>query len=261
MKSKVECFNDHVVKHNTARFSKGLEWLTEVISINHKRELRVYTWYNESNPKYLLIPVAYELNKKFIKIEKLKELDKKNLQPEEIIENIKEFALLGDGKRINFYDFLSSPSQSVIRGLVGNVRFLGWQVVISAFKHIFLLYKNKPRKNTTYLIHKDLKKDQNMIITKKGAYFIDFGSSILTKHYFLTDIVELATDHSSYEVDFDLIKNFIQAMGRVNFRTQYLKSQIYLLLLRRYLHVHPIDRVNEEKMNKIKHFEGVRQFS
>ena len=40
-----------------------------------------------------------------------------------------------------------------------------------------------------------------MIITKKRAYFIDFGSSILTKHYFLTDIVELATDHSSYEVD------------------------------------------------------------
>ena len=27
-----------------------------------------------------------------------------------------------------------------------------------------------------------------------------------------------------------------------------------MLLLRRYLHVHPIDRVNEEKMNKIKHF-------
>ena len=105
-----------------------------------------------------------------------------------------------------------------------------------------------------YLIHKDLKTNQNMIKTDKGIYFIDFGSSILTKHYFLTDIVELATNHIANKVDFDLLRSFIQELGPDQFHIQYLQSQIYLLLLRRTLHFGPKDLNNMEIMNNVREF-------
>ena len=105
-----------------------------------------------------------------------------------------------------------------------------------------------------YLIHKDLKIDQNMIKTDKGVYFIDFGSSILTKHYFLADIVELATDHIANTVDFNLLRLLIQELGSDQFHIQYLRSQIYLLLLRRTLHFGPKSLDNSEIMNNVKEF-------
>ena len=104
------------------------------------------------------------------------------------------------------------------------------------------------------MIHKDLKKDQNMMQTKSGVYFIDFGSSILTKYYFLTDIVELATDHQENSVNLNLIKKFIRELNQTDFNDKFLSSQIFLLLLRRYLHFPSIDRANKQKMSKAKIF-------
>ena len=253
MKAKVEILNDSIIKYNTAKFSTGLEWVTEFLSINHNREVRVYSWYKEESQENLLIPKAYEITPKHLKIEKLieKEVD---IGVSELIPSIKEFIQLGQNKKINFYDFISSPVQSVLRGLITNARFLGVRVIFQALKHLFTLYTNKPKKSGTYLIHKDLKKDQNMMATNNGVYFIDFGSSILTKYFFLTDIVELATDHKTYTVDFDIIENLIKELGAVNYNSKFLKSQIYLLLLRRYLHFHPIDRANKIKMTNAKKF-------
>jgi len=256
MKDKVEIFSNHVIKYNTARFSNNLEWFTEFLSINHKRELRVYSWYNEKNHKNLLIPESYELNSKYIKIEKLIEIEVERSENfmSELIPGIKEFALLGFDKKRNFYDILSSPTQSVLRGLIRNARFLGVKLIFQALKHLFVLYSNKPRVGDTYLVHKDLKKNQNMMPTKNGIYFIDFGSSILTKHYFLTDVVELATDHLAYKVNFDLLEAFIKDLDVEKYGIKYFRSQIYLLLLRRYLHLHPIDQANELKMANVRGF-------
>lgn len=254
MKDKVEIFSNYIVKYNTARFSNGLEWFTELLSINHKRELRVYSWYNEKSHKNLLIPEVYELNSKYIKIEKLIEIEESDILISELIPSIKEFILLGVDKKMNFYDFLSSPTQSVLRGLIRNARFLGVKLIFQALKHLFVLYSNKPRVGGTYLIHKDLKKDQNMMPTKNGIYFIDFGSSILTRYYFLTDIVELSTDHLAHKVNFDLLETFIKELGVDKYNVEYLRSQIYLLLLRRYLHFPPVDRANELKMANVRDF-------
>jgi hypothetical protein len=41
----------YIVKYNAAKFSNGLECFTELLSINHNREVRVYDWYNEKNIK------------------------------------------------------------------------------------------------------------------------------------------------------------------------------------------------------------------
>jgi len=254
MKDKVESYSNYIVKFNTARFSNGLEWFTEFFSINHKRELRVYSWYSEKSHENLLIPEAYELTSKYIKIEKLIEIEESEILVSELIPSIKEFILLGVGQKRSFYDFLSSPTQSVLRGLIRNARFLGVKIIFQALKHLFVLYSNKPRVGGTYLIHKDLKTNQNMISTQNGIYFIDFGSSILTRHYFLADIVELSTDHIANKVNFDLLEVFIKELGAAKYNIEYLRSQIYLLLLRRCMHFGPVDRANEQIMVGVKEF-------
>lgn len=253
MKSKVESHKDYIIKHNTAKFSTGLEWITEFLSINHNREVRVYSWFSEKNHKNLLIPKAYELNSDNIKIEKLIE-EKTEIHIFKLIPKLKEFTQLGQNKKMNLYDLISSPAQSVLRGLLFNARYLGINVILQALRHLFILYTNKPLSGKTYLIHKDLKKDQNMMSTTNGVYFIDFGSSILTKYYFLTDIVELASDHKNFTVNFNLIESFIEELNINNYSTKFLKSQIYLLLFRRYQHFHPIDRANKIKMRDAKKF-------
>lgn len=254
MKAKVEIAESFIIKHNTARYSSNLEWITELLSINHSRELRVYRWYAQKTKKQLLIPRSYELNKKYIKIEKLKGDEGGNIFVPDIIPSIKEFILLGDGESRTISDILSSPTQSVVRGLLTNARFLGVRTIVTALKHFLLMYWYSPKNGAMYLIHKDLKTNQNMIKTEKGIFFIDFGSSILTKHYFLTDIVELATNHIANTVDFDLLRTFIHELGADQFHIKYLQSQIYLLLLRRTLHFGPNDLNNPEIMNNVREF-------
>jgi hypothetical protein len=254
MKAKVEISDEFIVKHNTARFSSGLEWITELMSINHNRELRVYKWYNEKPKKKLLIPHAYALSRNFIKIEKLAGTENGEVSVPEIIPQLKEFISLGVGETRNVFDFLSSPTQSVIRGLIRNARFLGPRIILTAFKHLFLMYWHRPKNGDMYLIHKDLKTNQNMMTTEKGIYFIDFGSSILTKHYFLADIVELSTNHIANTVNFDLLKALIDELGPEKFDIQYIRSQLYLLLLRRTLHFGPKDLGNVEIMTNVKEF-------
>lgn len=254
MKDKVEISDSYITKFNTSQFSHGLEWVTELLSINHNREIRVYSWYSEKSHQKLLIPKAYEINSQYIKIEKIQGEENVNIDINELIPNLKEFIFLGKNKKMNIFDFLSSPTQSVIRGLIRNATFLGTKIIFQSIKHLFLLYYFKPKSIDNFLIHKDLKKDQNMMQTKSGVYFIDFGSSILTKYYFLTDIVELATDHQENRVNLNLIKKFIRELNQTDFNDKFLSSQIFLLLLRRYLHFPPIDRANKQKMSKAKIF-------
>ncbi len=160
---------------------------------------------------------------------------------------------MGTECSISVFDAISSPTQSVIRGLIFNCKFLGIAGVVNASRHLINLYRKRPKNLKSWLIHKDLKIDQNMIPTSKGVYFIDFGSSVITKNYFLTDVVELATNHQTYEVDFHLIEKFLERLD-IKADISFIRSQVYLLLLRRYLHFPEIDRKNKEKMYNVKKF-------
>ena len=72
----------------------------------------------------------------------------------------------------------------------------------------------------------------------------------------MADIVELSTDHEAKTVSLDLLKAFINELVMDKYNIQFLRSQIYLLLLRRYLHFHPIDRANKQYMEKARVFLG-----
>ena len=119
---------------------------------------------------------------------------------------------------------------------------------------MFKLYIYGSTKIKNYLIHKDLKIDQNMVNTEKGVYFIDFGSSIITKNYFLTDIVELSIDHKNFKVNFRLIEEYITRLKLESANIEYLRSQVYLLLLRRFLHLPKLYWVDHTKITKVKKF-------
>lgn len=254
MRSKVECTDKFVFKFNTSRYSKGLEWVTESLSINHKRELRVYSWYSNKNHRYLKLPKVYEMTNSHLKLEKLNEIHSKMPKVNLLIPSIIEFTQLGNGKKRVLTDFLSSPTQSVIRGVINHLKFLGLSVAINALLNLFKLYIYGSNQNKNYLIHKDLKIDQNMVNTAKGVYFIDFGSSIITKNYFLTDIVELSIDHKNFKVNFRLIEEYITKLKLESTNIEYLRSQVYLLLLRRFLHLPKLYWVDRTKIAKVKKF-------
>lgn len=253
---KVVVEDDYVIKNNTTSGSSGLEWVSESLSINHARELRVYRLYSVSNPKVLLIPKLYEVSSSHIKIERLLETDTALPKIIDIVPKLIEFSDMGKDERRNFFDLISSPTQSLVRGLLFNFKFLGLRVVWQALMHLCHLYIYSPPGLHSSLIHKDLKVDQNMILTNNGLYFIDFGSTIITRHYFLTDIVELATDHQKGRFDFELVKRFIAAKGFEGLNEKYVQAQIFILLLRRYLHLPLVDRKNEQIMQRSKIFIG-----
>ena len=160
MEEKVEIHEDYVLKFNTSKYTDNLEKITEFFSINHNREIRVYKLYEKYDHASLLIPKAFELNKKYIKIEKIIESEKKDtIKTMDLVPALLEFLNLSKGKnKLEFADYLSSPTLSVIRGSFFNLRFLGVVVFLRGFKYLFKLYKNRPKLRRDYLIHKDLKK-------------------------------------------------------------------------------------------------------
>ena len=253
MKSKVEIRSCSVIKHNTSKFSQGFEWFTERLSINHNRELRFYDWYGENEFKYLKVPKLLEKSGKHITLERLFELPNTIVDISKLKPALIEFMMVGRNKSFKLTDYFSSPTQSIIRGLILNARFLGVRAIVNTLSHLLRLKLNRPKNLPVSLIHKDLKTDQNLIVTASGVYFIDFGSSVLTRDYFLTDIVELSTDHVNLSIDFDVIKEIVSSLD-FKCNQKYIQSQLYLLLLRRYMHFPKVDRENKEKMKKIKLF-------
>ena len=253
MKSKVEVSGNSVIKYNTSKFSEGFEWLTERLSVNHNRELRFYDWYGENEFKFLKVPKLLEKSREHISLERLFELPNASVDISSLKPALIEFMMVGRNKPFKLTDYISSPTQSIIRGLILNAKFLGVRVILNTLGHLFRLKLNRPNDLPVSLIHKDLKIDQNLIVTESGVYFIDFGSSVLTRDYFLTDIVELATDHVNLCVDFDIIREIVSSL-ELKCKKKYIQSQLYLLLLRRYMHFPKVDRENTAKMKNVKCF-------
>lgn len=255
VKEKVEIHEDYVLKFNTSKYTHNLEKITEFFSINYNREIRVYKFYEKKDHTSLLIPKILEINKKYIKIEKIKESRKNTIKAIDLVPALLEFLNLGRmGKKLEFSDYLSSPTLSVIRGSFFNLRFLGAVVFFRGFKYLFKLYKNRPKLRKIYLIHKDLKRNQNMVQAQDGNYFIDFGSSILTTDYFLTDIIELSLDVNVPVLDLNPVMTVVKELGFDQSSLEYIRAQIYILLYRRFLHLHPTTRLDPSFMENSKKF-------
>ena len=249
---KIKIIGNFVIKYDVIE-STGLERLLDFFSIPFNRELRIYRQFMKGDYKHLLIPQLFEVGSDYIKMERIfpKPIEIKLL---DIISNIQEFLSLGISSKMRFSDYLSSPSLSIIRGTPFAVRYYGLKthliMILLLFKYTifsFSLTKN-------YAIHKDLKLDQNMMLSEKGVYFFDFGSSVITKKYFLNDITDLSVDYSKFIYD---PKPTILLLKEMNYGIEYekiIKMQISLILYKRFLHLHKRDARNKDHMAKVKRF-------
>ena len=66
--------------------------------------------------------------------------------------------------------------------------------------------------------------------------------------------MELSTDHLANKVNFNLLRLLIKELGSENYNIEYIRSQIFILLLRRTLHFGPVDRANKKIMDNLKVF-------
>ena len=258
MIKKVEIYNEYVIKYNTSKFSKGIQKITEFLGINFSKELRVYRKFHRDNFNYLLIPKMLECNKKYIVIEKIENDSKQEINPLGIIPNLLEFMSLGLNERINLFDLLSSPAISIYRGVITGVINFGFKTTFKIIFYTFIIGVSAKCDREIYLIHKDLHRRQNIINSKKGIYFIDFGSSFLTKKYFLTDIVQLSIDLNRFDFrfDFDIAPSIVmlKKLGYSRKDMIKVKYQIHILLFRRFLHLHSLNRSDKAFMEKARVF-------
>lgn len=253
-KNKVEIYDEYVIKYNTADDSKGLEKFTEVLGVNFRRELRVYSHYASHKFSYLLIPNLLEKGSDYIKMEKLTGIPEK-IQVNSIILNLKEFLMIGiNEKKLELFDFISSPAVSVIRGSLYGVMMYGPKIHFRMIFYILKLMASFKYHKKFYLIHKDLKTNQNMINTTNGVYFFDFGSSVLTKRYFLTDVIELSIDFENLEFDISPTVSLLQSLGFENDYLAIAKMQIQIILYKRFLHLHKRTKKDFEYMKKVRSF-------
>jgi serine/threonine protein kinase len=253
MKNKVEIYDDKIIKYNTGRFSSGYEKVTESLGINFKREVRVYSLYNNSQQKSLMIPKLIEHNKKQLILEKITAKDSL-VFPFQLVDSINEFLTLPcKTSRITFFDILSSPSFSILRGYLFAVYNFGFKLstkmILIMFKFLILNKKYK----RTWLIHKDLK-NKNIINSANGYYIIDFGSSILTKNYFLFDIVDLALNIEEFYFDMSLVFNLLESLGYEKSYIPIANIQVKILLFKKFLHLPKFYRSNKDYMSKVKNF-------
>jgi len=256
MNNKVELHKDYVIKYNTSKFSTGVEKLTESLSVNHRREIRVYEAFDSKKNEHLKIPTLIEMNNKFIKIQRLYNNNLEvNTNIEEKIPYFVEFLNLGKSvKKMPFFDLISSPGFSFIRGSIYGIRNYGFSLILKCYIDAMHLTFIKKTYKKTFLIHKDLKWNQNTIQTDNGLYFFDFGSSVLTKRYFLTDIVGLSIDLDNLKFDIVPIVKLLKILGFDSHYFKYAKMQIRVLLMRNFIHLHPNTKKDNNYMLKVTEF-------
>lgn len=253
-KDKVEIFEEFVIKNNIANSDNFFQRIAEIFGIQFNREIRVYNWYSSVKSNHLLLPKLLDVSENFLKIERL--YDSSNIIDRKMIFlSLREFMLLGGDKaKLLLFDHLSSPGVSVIRGTIFGVINYGFRQHLKILLYIFKLYLNQKPHSKIYLIHKDLHMNQNIINTERGVYFFDFGSAVLTKRYFLTDVILLSLSFPELKFNPEEILYLLQFLGYDLGYMSLAKMQIQIILYNRFLHLHIFDKKNKEYMKTIKKF-------
>lgn len=254
---KVEIHKDYVIKKNISNSTDFFQKITEFFNIQFKRELRVYNYYPFSKSNHLLIPKLLEVGDNYIKIERLYE-SSNYIETISIIPNLKEFLLLGKKiQKFHLTDFFASPAFNVIRGSLFGVFNYGFRQHTKILIYIVKMSFDRKNHDKLYLIHKDLHLNDtggNIVNTEKGVYFYDFGSSILTKRYFLTDVIQLSIDFPKLEFDIIPVFQLLKSLGYDQDYLRAAKIQIKIILYKRFLHLSKIYKENYEYMSKAKIF-------
>jgi tRNA A-37 threonylcarbamoyl transferase component Bud32 len=232
---KVIILDEIVIKRNEKYIKRSFTLnIANLFSIKHKREVRFYRYSQGKKFLYLKTPKLISYNNQFIVIEKLNGvhfISQKDTYS--VVPSLFELGRLGQKFHKNIGDYISSPTLSIIRMLLVNVFQLG---LLEYFRYSSVLISfmiSKLDLHRDYFIHRDLSSSHNLVNTIDGVYLYDFGESIITRKYFLADIVALSINLDTFLIDYDLIKYYLVYSGYAEKRL--IQRQVFLLVLRKYL--------------------------
>lgn len=169
---------------------------------------------------------------------------------ESIIEALTEFHkhahLMQLHKSHKFISFLVKPMSFILRTSVTNVlKYCGPTVAVKVLALSAKMVLRNNKQSNFILSHSDIRQEvfieypddnvffQNLMIDKnEKIYFIDFGSTVILKRFFMIDIVNLAFNARKEKLNWQWIKDFLKNMDSwISYTESNLKDQIRIALL------------------------------
>jgi hypothetical protein len=158
---------------------------------------------------------------------------------DDIVSSIMEFNLSYKKSsmisNLRLISFIRNPVFSMLKGLAKNIKRINLKFFLKSILFIIIYEFKLTGCKSFFLMHGDVSRYQNIISSLNGLYYIDFESSIITKKFYLLDIVGLAIDYekirlnNQYWLDIDLINNYLKAHPCKD-SLKIIKNQIRLLI-------------------------------
>jgi thiamine kinase-like enzyme len=208
------------------------------------KERDVYLMLNKSQFKHFNYPRLIEHDNTSLTIEYyegVKGWDDELISSKQVIKSLIEFNMLLinnkeiQHKRFDMINLIRNPNFSIIKGILLNFYQFKHTIIIRLFYGMLLQTINKsPEKK--FLVHGDVSRYQNLITTNSKLIFIDFESVLITRNFYLIDIIGLAINYKNLRLnrmdwlDINLVINYLQEMP-YKFKSKDIKLQIYLVLI------------------------------
>lgn len=224
---------------NRKSASSFFEYITLLFKLSFKTELAVNeailaTPFKSKVPKLLFTDY-----KSFLVFEYLEATDglptnkELNLINQTLIEGYLQFHRDLDFKIIRFSKFHSiySVNLSYFRS---SIYYLKNYSIYIKLVLIFIGSNLKQKKIGRFLIHKDLKNYQNIMHDNENIYFIDFANVNLENKWIMIDIVDLAFNLDTHNLDESLILLYLEKLNNPNINSN---VQIRFILIRKFLYL------------------------
>jgi len=186
----------------------------------------------------------------------------KDLTKEEIACSLYEFQNSFMNPYASLFDRIVSmgmkPISSLLRGILAIVLFqCGFDYARKALHAVKLSFRRQKPLKQAKLLHKDLRYDENYIISDKNElYLIDFASVVTERRWIMLDLIDVSFDAERLEVDFSLIKEYHQQLAKtqdVNGEVD-LKAQVRIALMRKLIYYMHRSKYSNEQKKAFKRF-------
>lgn len=239
----------YVLKAKRESLNYAIESLTHHYLI--KNEIAVYKMLEKTVFEYFNYPELIDTDgKSFIGLRYINSLrkgfDRKITYQKDFIEALVEFHSISLKYNIKgeetikpnlLENFYYHTNRGMVKILLSRINKLGVINTVKAFLLYMQCQLNQKALDQPLLQHNDLANSGNLITSKDGViYFIDFASASDEKKWVLNDILDLAFNKKTLEVDSGLFENYLYALkNKIDISKLNLKTQVRFILLKRSL--------------------------
>lgn len=182
------------------------------------------------------------------------------VDPEVIVEAIVELQEFVLGRQRMFHKHIIGPLRSVststIRGILSiGPKELGLKDTTKALRVFVSMFRKQKKHPSGGWVHKDLKNDGNYIVDAEGNFYLmDFEMVVNEKKWLLVDIVDLAWNPESLDLDYRLIQRYSNAIDIKGTWQLNLLAQIRVALLRKAIFYTRREKYGQKERERIKRF-------